>query len=309
MLELKEIETFLWVARLGGFRAAAHKLNTTQPSISNRIAAIEATLGVQLFDRGPQGTALTARGRELIGYAERMLALRAEIMRAVGSPDALRGVVRLGVSETIVHTWLSRLVERLHGLHPNVTLEIDVDTTPNLREGLLTQSLDVALLLGPLAEPRTKSLSLSTYPLSVVARADSALARGARPVGVEALRAQPVITYPRNTRPYADLRDLLSVPGEPAPRIYANASLSTIVRMALDGIGVAVIPAVLVEREVEAGDLVVVPCALPLAPLTFTATWLVDAHDHSALAVIAVARAVAREQPFAAEAISHNDHI
>jgi DNA-binding transcriptional LysR family regulator len=300
MLELKELETFLWVARLGGFRAAAHKLNTTQPSISNRIAAVEATLGVQLFDRGPKGTALTPKGRELVSYAERMLALRAEVMTVVGAPDAVRGVVRLGVSETIVHTWLSRLVERLHGLHPHVTLEIDVDTTPSLREGLLAQTLDVAFLLGPLAEPRTKSLGLSTYPLSVVARADSGLARRPAPVGVEDLRAQPVITYPRNTRPYMNLRDALAVPGEPAPRLYANASLSTIVRMALDGIGVAVIPAVLVEREIAAGELVVVESTLDLAPLTFTATWLAEAHDHTAQAVIATARTVAREQPFAA---------
>lgn len=301
MPDLKELETFLWVARLGGFRAAAEKLNTTQPSISNRIAGIEAALGVQLFDRGPRGTALTAKGRELLAYAERMLALRAEIMSVVGSPHAVQGVVRLGVSETIVHTWLSRLVERLHGLHPHVTLEIDVDTSPSLREGLLAQTLDAAFLLGPLAEPRTKSLPLSTYPLSVVTRSDSELARCPAPVGLAELRARPVITYPRNTRPYMNVRDALAVPGEPAPRIYANASLSTIVRMALDGIGAAVIPAVLVEREIAAGDLVVVETQARFQPLTFTATWLAEAHDPTVRAVIATARAVAGEQPFAAE--------
>jgi DNA-binding transcriptional LysR family regulator len=309
MLDLKEIETFLWVARLGGFRAAAQKLNTTQPSISNRIAQIEGVLGVSLFDRGPRGTALTAKGREFLGYAERLIALREEVMTVVGSPATVRGVVRLGVSETIVHTWLSRLVERLHATHPFVTLEIDVDTTPSLREGLLAQTLDAAFLLGPLSEPRTKSAPLSTYPLNVVARSDSPLARAPRPVTIADLRAQPVVTYPRNTRPYMNVRDMLSIPGEPAPRIYANASLSTIVRMALDGIGVAVIPAVLVEKEIAAGELQVVEAVPTFAPLSFTATWLAEAHDHTVHAVLKAARDVASQQPYAAGAIGKTDHI
>ncbi len=54
-MNLRFIETFLWVARLGSFSAAAEKLNTTQASISNRIATLEAELGVKLFVREMRG--------------------------------------------------------------------------------------------------------------------------------------------------------------------------------------------------------------------------------------------------------------
>ena len=66
MIDLRNIETFFWVATLGGFRAAAEKLSATQPAISQRIASLESDLGVRLFDRDVRGIKLTAKGRELL---------------------------------------------------------------------------------------------------------------------------------------------------------------------------------------------------------------------------------------------------
>ncbi|MEK9970028.1 MAG: LysR family transcriptional regulator, partial [Ferrovibrio sp.] len=77
MADLRNLETFVWVAHLGGFRAAADKLNTTQPAVSQRIALLESEFGVKLFDREPRGIALTPKGNELLPYAERMLQLHA----------------------------------------------------------------------------------------------------------------------------------------------------------------------------------------------------------------------------------------
>jgi DNA-binding transcriptional LysR family regulator len=154
MIDLRNLETFVWVAQLGGFRSAADKLNTTQPAISARIALLEDELGVKLFDREQRRATLTAKGFELLGYAERMLQLRADMLRAVSEKMAMRGIIRLGVAETIVHTWLPRLIERLNAVYPLITLEIDVDITPNLRHALVGHQLDIAFLLGPVSEPR-----------------------------------------------------------------------------------------------------------------------------------------------------------
>ncbi len=51
MADFKALETFLWVVNLGSFRGAAHKLNTTQPAISQRIAQLEQEMGVRLLQR------------------------------------------------------------------------------------------------------------------------------------------------------------------------------------------------------------------------------------------------------------------
>lgn len=52
MVDFKALETFIWVVTLGSFRGAAHKLNTTQPAISQRIAQLERELGVRLLQIG-----------------------------------------------------------------------------------------------------------------------------------------------------------------------------------------------------------------------------------------------------------------
>ena len=74
-MNFKRLETFIWVATLGSFRKAAERQNTTQPAISNRIAALEEELGVQLFERDSGRTMLTTRGQELLPYAEKIVSM------------------------------------------------------------------------------------------------------------------------------------------------------------------------------------------------------------------------------------------
>src|SRR5262249_40294128 len=120
MLDFKTIETFLWVATLRSFRRAAEKPTTTRPAVSMRMAQLEGELGVRLLERDRRVVAPTPKGQELVGYAERLMRLRAEMIEAVGDRSTMRGIVRLGVSETIVHTWLPSLVERVNAAYPNL---------------------------------------------------------------------------------------------------------------------------------------------------------------------------------------------
>ena len=114
MVDFRSLETFLWVVTLGSFRGAAQRLNTTQPAISQRIAQLEREMGVKLLNREHRVASPTARGRQLMVYAEKLIGLRSEMMAAVGDRSAMRGVMRLGVAETVVHTWLSRLIKSVN---------------------------------------------------------------------------------------------------------------------------------------------------------------------------------------------------
>ena len=133
MADFKALETFLWVVTLGSFRGAAQKLNTTQPAISQRIAQLEGELGVKLLQRDHRSVSPTPSGRQMMVYAEKLIRLRAEMLAVVGDPSLMRGVLRLGVAETIVHTWLPQLIKSVNLAYPNLSLEIEVDITPNLR--------------------------------------------------------------------------------------------------------------------------------------------------------------------------------
>ncbi|MFX6201948.1 LysR substrate-binding domain-containing protein, partial [Acinetobacter baumannii] len=81
-------------------------------------------------------------------YAEKLIGLRAQMMAEIGDRSAMRGVMRLGVAETIVHTWLPRLVKSVNEIYPNLSLEIEVDITPNLTARLLAQEIELAFVVG-----------------------------------------------------------------------------------------------------------------------------------------------------------------
>jgi DNA-binding transcriptional LysR family regulator len=272
MIDFKSIETFLWVVTLGSFGGAARKLNTTQPAISQRIAQLEAELGVKLLQRDSRNVTPTPSGRQMMQYAERLIGLRSEMLAAVMDRSAMRGILRLGVSETIVHTWLPQLIEQVASAHPNLSMEVEVDITPNLRARLLAQEIDLAFCLGPWSASNVRNRVLCDYPVSFVASPSLAL----RNVVLTArdLARFALITFSRKTQPYEIVRSLFNRPDLPPIRLHASASLATVIRMAIDGIGVAVIPTAIVERELAEGQLHLLTTDLQVPTLTFAASWL-----------------------------------
>ena len=294
VIDPRSLEVFYWTVQLGGFRRAAEKLHTTQPAVSARIAGLEAACGVRLLDRDRRRRVTpTPRGAELLHYAGRMMALQAEMLAALTDPASLRGTVRLGTSETVVHTWLTRLIRALHDAYPHVALDVSVDISTNLRAGLLGGELDVALLLGPVAAPGVRDLPLCEYPLAWVARPDMAV--GAT---LAELAAWPILTYARGTGPHEQLMALFAqrMPGQPRPRVFANSSVSSIVRMALDGIGVGLIAPAAIPRELAAGELRVLDGAPALPPLVFTASFADTPGSGLAAAVARMAQEVASDK-------------
>ena len=272
MVDFKSIETFLWVVTLGSFRGAAQRLNTTQPAISQRIAQLEREMGVKLLNRDHRVASPTTSGRQLMVYAEKLIGLRSEMMAEVGDRSAMRGVMRLGVAETIVHTWLSRLIKSVNTAYPNLSLEIEVDITPNLSARLLAQEIELAFVLGPLSASSVRNRPLCDYPIGFLA--SSSLGLGNGPLTVHDLAKFPIITFPRKTQPYEIVRSLFNRPDLPPIRLHASASLATVIHMAIEGLGIAVIPTAIVENELADGRLQLLSTDLKISPLTFSASWL-----------------------------------
>lgn len=283
MLDLKELETFIWTMRLGGYRRAAERLNTTQPAISARIAQLQAELGVTLFERSGRRVVPTPQALVLLPYAEKMLALRGELLNAVADRNAIRGTIRLGVAETVVHTWLSRLIERLNALYPAISLEVEVETSPNLRDSLMRHEIDVAVMLGSYTDVRFKSIPAGSYPLGWVA--SPTLKLPSEPVSLEDLAAWPILTFSRTTQPYGVIREMFSTLGLPV-RIFGNSSLASVVRMTLDAVGISAIPTAIVRQELAEGRLRLVDCCSPLPDLHFSVAYPAN-HDNLMAAVVA----------------------
>jgi DNA-binding transcriptional LysR family regulator len=292
MLDFKSIETFLWVVKLGSFRSAAQRMNTTQPAISQRIAQLEREMGVKLLNRDHRVASPTPSGRQMLVYAEKLIGLRAEMMTEICESSAVRGVLRLGVAETIVHTWLPRLLKSVNEAYPNLSLEIEVDITPNLTERLLAQEIELGFVVGPLSAAGVQSRVLCDYEISFLASPLLGLGKG--PLTRRDLAKYPMITFPRKTRPYEAVRAVFDRPDLPPIRLHASASLATVIHMAIEGLGIAVIPAAIVENELAGGRLQLLDTDVKLPPLTFSASWLSSPDTVAIERVAGLARQIAQ---------------
>src|SRR6202030_3077870 len=181
-------------------------------------AQLESAVGVKLLQRDRRMVLPTPDGRQMLVYAEKLIGLRSEMLAVVGDQSAMRGVLRLGVAETIVHTWLTQLIKNVNHAYPNLSLEIEVDITSNLRTRLLAQEIELAFLLGPLTGPAISNRVLCDYPVGFLASPSMGL--GKRSLTVHDLAKFPIITFPRKTQPYEIVSSMFNRPDWSPMRLH-----------------------------------------------------------------------------------------
>ncbi|MFT5220792.1 MAG: DNA-binding transcriptional LysR family regulator [Planctomycetota bacterium] len=251
---LKQLEAFVWVSDLGSFRKAADRLNTTQPNISARIAALESILGVSLMARDAGSVRLTSKGQELLGYARNVLRASDDMIEVSNQGALLDGVLKLGVTEMVVHTWLREFLRVLKDRYANISVELTVDLSVNLERELYSRSIDLAFQSGPFTRETSGNRELGIYPMIWVASPDSELATG-QSVSVENLVQYPILTHARGTQPYEEVAAHFNqFPGQPI-RLVPSSNLAACIHMAIDGFGTAAVPAAMVVDELAAGEL------------------------------------------------------
>jgi DNA-binding transcriptional LysR family regulator len=270
-MNLRFIETFLWVARLGSFRAAAERLNTTQAAVSNRIASLEADLGQELFERMPGGVRLSAVGQRAIVPAEDLMRSAMEFRVAVGRSEQLRATVRIGTIDSIVHSWLPQFIERVREQYPGLTLDLDVDTSRGIAREIMERRIDLALLMGPVLEPGLRSVDLGQMDCAWVAAPKFGL--GDRKIGLEDLVDLPILTFSRNSDPHIWLVRQFEELRLRQPAISNSNSLSAVLRLALEGVGIALVAKPVVAQALANGALQLLDVTPPFPPLTMHAVF------------------------------------
>lgn len=265
-MNVRFLEAFVWVARLGSFKAAADKMHTTQAGISSRIATLEEQFGVKLFDREHRGVLLTYHGTELMPYAERMIEMQARMTAAMGRPEAFSGMLRIGVIETVAHTWLPDLLSRFAERYPNATLELDSDITPRLRDNLLRGVLDCAILSEEITPGFIDNHRIANFAMRWVA--SPALAGklpARRPLSFTDIAEQPIISFHRESGVYRNIAQGAS--GCANLRVSYFSSLGAMVDLVRTGFGTALLPVAVIQDDLLQGRLVLLdvdPLPIPL---------------------------------------------
>lgn len=296
-MNVRFLEAFVWVAKLRSFKAAAEQLHTTQAGISSRIATLEEQFGVRLFERERRTVTLTYQGTELLPYAERMIELQARMYGAIGQTDSFSGMLRIGVIETVVHTWLPELLSRFVARYPNVTLELISDITPRLRDDLLRGALDCAILSEEITPGFIENRRIGTYAMRWATSPAVAAQLPQRTLAFADIARFPIISFHRESSVYrniaqsaADCADL---------RVSYFSSLAAMVDLARAGFGIAPLPLAVIQRDVAEGRLALLDLAPPPLALPLVASVRMEPASPVAEAVVLLAREISER--FAAQ--------
>lgn len=253
-LSLPQLETFYWIARLGSFHAAARHLNLTQPAISTRMRELESELDTRLFLRSQNRARLTPAGMTILPQAEQMMTLAANMKQIALLGGGLRGLLRLGVVETVARIALPQLLSYLSGRYPDLRVELAVDVGTWLSRRLNERELDVVVVTDPRPSDQIVMERVGMFELSWIASASHPLA--GRTVGPKELRNERIFTHPKGSTTYDVIENWFRTANVKPEQLNVCNSIRTMEELVAAGLGIAMVTPALLEPEFAEGAII-----------------------------------------------------
>ena len=252
---------FVAVADEGNFSRAATKVRVAQPSLSQQIRKLEAEIGQPLFDRLPRSVVMTEAGRCLLDYARQILASIGDARRCVDElKGKIAGDVAVGAIPTIAPYVLPELVVTFQNHYPDVTLHIVEDATERIVRRIETGELDVALASTCQKSPTLRIEHLGNEPLLALVPEGHPLAKQTV-ITFDDLKSQRFLLLHEMHCLSQQVHHLLESRRLHPEVALAGSQLSTIANMVAAGIGVSIVPQMMVKHHATPGCV-----SLPFAP-------------------------------------------
>jgi LysR family hydrogen peroxide-inducible transcriptional activator len=260
-MEIHQLRYFVAVAEEGSFSRAAAKVRVAQPSLSQQIRKLEAEIGQPLFDRLPRSVVITEAGRCLLDYARQILASIGDARRCVDElKGKIAGDVAVGAIPTIAPYVLPELVVTFQNHYPDVTLHIVEDATERIVRRIEAGELDVALASTCQQSPTLRVELLGNEPLLALVPEGHPLAKQTV-VSFDDLKSQRFLLLHEMHCLSQQVHHLLESRRLLPEVALAGSQLSTIANMVAAGIGVSIVPQMMVKHHATPGCV-----SLPFAP-------------------------------------------
>jgi DNA-binding transcriptional LysR family regulator len=254
-MDISQLEVFLSVAQERSFSRAAESLHRTQPAVSQAVRRLEAELGEPLFDRSSKDGTLTAAGKVLVDFAQQMMNLRQHAHSAIRElHDLHRGKLTLSANEYTVMGLLP-LIPTFRARHPHIKIEVKRSLASRIPAEILGRDAEIGVVTFKPNDASISSIPVITDELTLVVAPDHPLAsRGI--VSVKELGAETFIAH-NVPSPYRE-RVIKTFEKHRTPLNISMEmpTLEAIKRMVEDRMGVALVPRLTAQTEIERGLLV-----------------------------------------------------
>jgi DNA-binding transcriptional LysR family regulator len=244
-MQIARLEGFYWVARTGGYAAAARAFPypLTQPAVFQQVRKLEEELGVRLFERvGKAEVRLTAAGQQLYDHAAPFFEGLPAVERALKTATPAREL-RLAAEALILQQVLPGWIRRLHRQAPDLRVDVRELASPDaevVRSGEV--DLAVAYFPGPLPAG-CASRTVATLSSFLIMPAGSELARNPA-ASLRALASQTFVTYNPGTIHHDLQSRALARSGATPARVISASTTEAILGLVSAGVGCSLVPSI-----------------------------------------------------------------
>lgn len=252
---LRQLQFFIAAAEAGSVSGAAKALSISQSSVTEAIQALEADLGVTLFDRQPRGLLITHKGSAFLRHARQILADVAAARAAFrDEAEEVTGRLSLGVTSLVAGYVLSDILQRFRRAFPRIELNVIEDTGDYLQHLLIGGELDVAVMLTSSVRDRmalhVETLVVSPYRLWLPL-GDSLAEQEA--ISLEELAGRPMIQLMVDEIEESMKRLTAALPVKPAVA-FRTRSVEAVRSLVATGAGLAILPSLVYRPWSLEGD-------------------------------------------------------
>lgn len=269
-MKLEELEAFTYVAKTLNITVAANHLGMPQATLADRIKSLEGEVGV-LFHRNPRPPhlALTELGERILPDSLEILEVSRR-MRAQSVQVRRPGFIRIGVNESVQHTWLFQWLTQMRAEQPELEIELHVDTTDGLEERMNGGTADVTIGSRPVGDRDVHKRQLPSLPMAFVGNAER---HHKGEYTLEEMAGIGLITFQTGSQPHRSVLNLLRTGRVTQYRLNLVSSISAMVEAVQLGFGVATLPRALVERTRAEPELRSLSCDVALPSLPVWLSW------------------------------------
>ncbi len=254
-MDLGQVEAFVQVSAHNSFSRAAEVLQLTQPSITARIQSLEREMGEELFERGGRGVRLTDAGLAFLPYAERILQTVAEGRDVIDEVRNVQlGSLHLGSAFTISTYVLPRILHTFRDRYRGVDVAIRTGRSEQVLAMIQADEVQVGLVRS-LSHQDIETVHLYDDEIVLIVNPDHPFSvRGA--TAVEEVASEPIVLFDRSSSYFGLTHGFFRQAGV-VPNIAMELdSLEATKRMVEEGLGIALVPLITIERELQDGRLV-----------------------------------------------------
>lgn len=253
---------FVSVFQKNSITKAAQELHLAQPSVSLAVRELEDYYGIRLFDRIGRHIAPTECGKEFYRYAVHIVSLFNEMEKKMRNWDTF-GTLRIGASITIGTHILPVLIHRYQDQFPDLMIEAKVSKSASVEDEIIHNGIDLGLIETQPSHPDLRAVPFMTDSMCAITAPDHPLA-SVKSISLAELSRFPFLMREKGSAGRKLLDAAFSLQQMTVSPRWESTSTQALVKAVAEGLGVSVLPYLIVKKDIEEGTVRQIPLNQPI---------------------------------------------